>query len=125
MYIDVLDILRFDLNFTYTIREPEDKKYGTKLPNGSWNGIIGELQRRNADVGLCGLAVTEQRSKVVDFTVGLNEAACRLWMLIPERSFSWTTFVASFSEDYWIVLVSVTAGLSIVLFISFLFVNFD
>ena len=123
MYVDLLNILSFNLNFTYTIKQPKDMSYGQILDDGSWNGIIGELQRRNADVGLCGLAVTEERSKVVDFTVGVNEAGCRLWMLIPKRSFSWTTFVASFSEDYWIVLVSVTAGLSIVLFTSFLFVK--
>ena len=118
MYVDLLNILAFNLNFTYTIKQPKDMSYGQILDNGSWNGIIGELHRRNADIGLCDLAVTEQRSRVVDFTVGLNEGGCRLWMLIPKRSCSWTSFVASFSEDYWIVLVLVTAGLSLVLFIS-------
>ena len=123
MYVDVLKTLKNDLNFTYTIKYPSDMSYGQLLDNGSWNGIVGELHKQNADIGLCDLSVTEQRSKVVDFTVGLYIASARMWMMIPKRSFSWTTFVAVFADDYWIGLCSVTAGLSVVFFIIFLFIN--
>ena len=51
--------------------------------NGYWNGIVQELHEKNADIGLSVLTVTEERSELVDFTVGLNIDSIRLWMQIP------------------------------------------
>ena len=123
MYIDVLDILRFDLNFTYTIREPEDKKYGTKLENGSWNGIIGELHREKADIGLSDLSVTDFRAQVVDFTVGLYISSNKLYLKIPKRGLSWKTFTDVFDDMYWLAFSCVTAAISVLFYVIFLFVN--
>lgn len=41
--IDVLDALAKILGFKYDMYQVGDGKYGTALPNGSWNGMIGEL----------------------------------------------------------------------------------
>lgn len=41
--IDVLDALAKILGFKYDIYQVGDGKYGSPLPNGSWNGMIGEL----------------------------------------------------------------------------------
>lgn len=41
--IDVLDALAKILGFKYDIYQVGDGKYGSLLPNGSWNGMIGEL----------------------------------------------------------------------------------
>lgn len=41
--IDVLDALAKILGFKYEIYQVADSKYGSQLPNGSWNGMIGEL----------------------------------------------------------------------------------
>lgn len=41
--IDVLDALAKLLGFKYDIYQVGDGKYGSVLPNGSWNGMIGEL----------------------------------------------------------------------------------
>lgn len=41
--IDVLDSLAKILGFKYDIYQVGDGKYGSALPNGSWNGMIGEL----------------------------------------------------------------------------------
>lgn len=41
--IDVLDALAKILGFKYDIYQVGDGKYGSVLPNGSWNGMIGEL----------------------------------------------------------------------------------
>jgi hypothetical protein len=31
---------------------PEDKRYGSKNPNGTWSGIIGTVASKHADLGL-------------------------------------------------------------------------
>lgn len=41
--IDVLDALAKILGFKYDIYQVADSKYGSQLPNGSWNGMIGDL----------------------------------------------------------------------------------
>lgn len=41
--VDVLDALAKILGFKYDMYQVGDGKYGTALPNGSWNGMIGEL----------------------------------------------------------------------------------
>lgn len=41
--IDVLDALAKILGFKYDIYQVADGKYGSIQPNGSWNGMIGEL----------------------------------------------------------------------------------
>ena len=39
------------MNFTYTIVPPHDKQWGSSYGNGSWNGVVGMLQRKEADIG--------------------------------------------------------------------------
>lgn len=41
--IDILDALAKNLGFKYEIYQVVDNIYGSQLPNGSWNGMIGEL----------------------------------------------------------------------------------
>ena len=41
--IELLKKISQLLEFNYTLYEPEDRKYGSMLPNGSWNGMVNEL----------------------------------------------------------------------------------
>lgn len=58
--IDVLDALAKILGFKYEIYQVDDGKYGSPLPNGSWNGMIGEL------IGKVSLLVLEVHAWVAD-----------------------------------------------------------
>lgn len=44
--IDVLDALAKTLGFRYEIYQVADGKYGSPQPNGSWDGLIGELTNK-------------------------------------------------------------------------------
>ena len=48
----VLDYLREALNFTTTIVRPPDKSWGTANSTGHWSGMVGQVQRKEADIGL-------------------------------------------------------------------------
>ena len=41
--IDLIDLIKDEVNFTYTIYEVEDGLFGTTDANGNWNGLIGAL----------------------------------------------------------------------------------
>ncbi|XP_078382291.1 glutamate receptor 2-like [Oculina patagonica] len=67
--IDLLDELARNLKFTYEIYPSPDGLYGAETENGTWNGMIGELLCKRADIAVAALTVTERREKVVDFSV--------------------------------------------------------
>jgi len=48
---------------------PVERSSGSVLNNGSWNGLIGVLARREVDVAISGVIMTPMRTKVVDFTI--------------------------------------------------------
>ncbi len=41
--IDVLKKIAAKLHFNYEIKEIEDNSYGNVRPDGTWDGLIGEL----------------------------------------------------------------------------------
>ena len=49
MFAEIMPYLATSLNFTYNITLPKDGKWGTKQTDGSWNGLIGELHRKELD----------------------------------------------------------------------------
>ena len=66
--VKILKQLSRDLNFDYNISRINDCHYGSETMDGKWSGLIGELQRDNADIAIQAISVTEERSRVVNFT---------------------------------------------------------
>jgi len=52
---------------------PPENFWGVELPNGTWNGIMGVLERREADVSIHGLVATSARNSVVDFLAPISQ----------------------------------------------------
>ena len=123
MFVELLDTLQMFMNFTYVINRPSDGVFGNLQPNGTWTGVIGQLQVKNADIGLSDLSVTEQRSKVVDFTNGIFISSNKLYMKTPRRSLSWTTFSEVFDDLFMGSLMLEFITLSVIFFAIFYFVN--
>ncbi|KAG7170107.1 Ionotropic receptor 40a-like 5, partial [Homarus americanus] len=65
----ILNALASTLNFTYNIREPRDHQWGYRLDNGTYTGVIGAVEKYEADFSL-NVAFTGDREKVIDYTVG-------------------------------------------------------
>ena len=43
----------------------KDGYYGSSTQDGTWNGVIGELQRRRIDLSILDLSVTSERAQVI------------------------------------------------------------
>ncbi|MPC15309.1 putative glutamate receptor [Portunus trituberculatus] len=65
---NMINILAETLNFTYMLVQPLDKAWGSRLPNGSWTGMVGMVSRQEADLALGPFGQTESRTQAVDFT---------------------------------------------------------
>jgi hypothetical protein len=46
----------------------EEDKYGSVTSNGSWDGVVGVVTSRNADIGVSSIFVTKEKSEVVAYT---------------------------------------------------------
>lgn len=78
--IDLLQMLANDLNFEANVYLVEDGFYGSKI-NGSWNGLIGDLHRKKAELAVGQLTITKARMDVVDFVSPFMEIKQAIIML--------------------------------------------
>lgn len=66
-FIDPLNILSKELNFSVKYMSSIDGQWGAMDINGTWNGLIGMLVRGQADMAAAGLSQTIERTKVTTF----------------------------------------------------------
>eukprot|EP00795_Rhopilema_esculentum_P012309 gene12309-2957_t len=72
--IDILDKIAEEANFTYTLYEVADGKYG-HLEDGRWRGIVGDVLYKKADMALGMLTITSVRQEVVHFNTPFMEVS--------------------------------------------------
>ncbi|KAK8384273.1 hypothetical protein O3P69_009203 [Scylla paramamosain] len=69
--LKVVRALTEALNFTVDFRRPSDgEMWGWEQDNGSWTGLMGDLQRRKADIGVADLYIMEHYFTIIDMSVG-------------------------------------------------------
>ncbi|VDP73487.1 unnamed protein product [Echinostoma caproni] len=66
--VEVVNILAQRLNLTVKFIEQPDGKYGSRFASGHWDGIIGSLVTKHAEVGIGPIIQTTEANEVVDFT---------------------------------------------------------
>ncbi|CAF2995238.1 unnamed protein product [Rotaria socialis] len=116
--IDILVDLAERLNFTYEIEIVKDKTFGKKNEKGEWNGIIGELVYRRADLGLAGLTITYQREQAIDFTkpfltLGINILFKKAKHVKPKLF----GFFSPLSFDVWLYMIAAYFAVSFSLYV--------
>uniref|UniRef100_A0A8C1MAC0 Glutamate receptor n=1 Tax=Cyprinus carpio TaxID=7962 RepID=A0A8C1MAC0_CYPCA len=99
--IDVLDALANYLGFKYEIYVAPDHKYGSQQADGTWNGLIGELVFKRADVGLSALTITPERESVVDFTTRYMDYSVGVLLRKAERTVDMFACLAPFDLSLW------------------------
>ena len=51
LFADVWFNLQYVMNFTFYLSKPPDGQWGAIQPDGSWSGMVNELQKQRADMG--------------------------------------------------------------------------
>ncbi|CAG2195718.1 GRID1 [Mytilus edulis] len=83
----------------YEITQPLDGKWGAQMENGSWNGLIGQLERRDVDLVAAPVAVQISRENVVDFTIPYYYDAPAILLKKPDpNAKKWRTLIDPLSE---------------------------
>ncbi|CAL8104528.1 unnamed protein product [Calicophoron daubneyi] len=66
--IELFELIANELGLKYVYVEQKDGIYGTKQPDGRWNGMIGSVAYRETDVAIGRLMISNEAEKLIDFT---------------------------------------------------------
>ncbi|KAL5016289.1 hypothetical protein ScPMuIL_005878 [Solemya velum] len=92
--VEIVRTLAGDLNFTYHYEEPSDGEWG-RIVNGSWTGLVGQLEHRRADLIGAPLTMYYAREDVMDYVpvpFYIDYTTVMLKRLDPEIS-KWRTLI--------------------------------
>ncbi|XP_063289648.1 glutamate receptor ionotropic, delta-1 isoform X2 [Pelobates fuscus] len=115
--IDVLDALSQNLGFKYEIYQVPDGKYGHQLPNGSWNGMIGELINKRADLAVSAITITPERESVVDFSKRYLDYSVGILIKKPEERINIFSLFAPFDFAVWACIAAVIPVVGVLIFV--------
>ncbi|XP_029012947.1 probable glutamate receptor [Betta splendens] len=116
--IDLLSELSKILGFKYKVHLVKDNRYGLMDSSGNWNGMIGEVIRKEADLAVAPLTITAVREQFVDMTTPFMQTGIgfilRKDLASEESTFS---LLSPFSTDMWvgILIAFLLTGLCIFL----------
>ncbi|XP_069158723.1 probable glutamate receptor [Procambarus clarkii] len=109
----LLDALAASLNFTYSVVQG-DGYWGAPDENGSWNGMIGTVLRKEADLGLGPFGMSYTRSQVVDFTIPVFLEMLHVLVTRPLPVPDPWGFLAPFKWYVWVGLVAAVVAVVVV-----------
>ncbi|XP_069681549.1 probable glutamate receptor [Periplaneta americana] len=99
---EIWNILQKHLNFITDFRYPEDGNFGKVMQNGSWNGAMGMVQRKEVDFGCSSFLMTRSRNEAVKFLSPLLDVKTTLAIKEPNSfEVTWTEFLKPFSWQLW------------------------
>lgn len=101
---EYVDLILTTLGLKYRVVIPDDKEWGRLIPNGNWSGIIGMLQRGEADFGFNTLKISEQREQVVDFSNAYTADGLKFVSHAPGSIPSIFAYIYPFEVKLWIAI---------------------
>lgn len=87
------------------MRIVKDGKYGSENPNvaGGWDGIMGELIRRESDVAIASMTITSERERVVDFSKPFMSLGISIMIKKPAKPRpNFFSFLNPLSKEIWV-----------------------
>ncbi|XP_072312865.1 glutamate receptor ionotropic, delta-1-like [Eucyclogobius newberryi] len=115
--IDVLDALAKSLGFKYDIYQVSDSKYGSQLPNGTWNGMIGDLINKKADMAVSALTITPERESVVDFSKRYLDYSVGILLRKPVERLDMFSLLAPFEPSVWACVAASIPVVGVLIFL--------
>ncbi|XP_065310426.2 glutamate receptor 3-like isoform X2 [Dermacentor albipictus] len=107
----------------YSIRLVKDNKYGSrdKSAQSGWNGMIGEILRKEADIAVAPLTITAERSRAVYFSEPFMKSGLAVLARRHEEEslsvFSVFSFLRPLSWEVWLCLLSAYVAVAVLLFV--------
>ncbi|NXG69248.1 NMDE3 protein, partial [Baryphthengus martii] len=101
--IDILKKLAKTVKFSYDLYLVTNGKHG-KIVRGVWNGMIGEVYYKRADMAIGSLTINEERSEIVDFSVPFVETGISVMVARSNGTVSPSAFLEPYSPAVWVMM---------------------
>ncbi|GAB1597397.1 glutamate receptor, partial [Argonauta hians] len=112
--VELAEHLKRIINIDYIFRIVRDGNYGQKLKNGTWDGMIGELTRSEANIAIAPLTITSQREEVVDFSKPFMNVGISIMIKKPEKQKPGVfSFMEPLSLEIWTCIIFAFLGISL------------
>ncbi|KAJ9599599.1 hypothetical protein L9F63_009916, partial [Diploptera punctata] len=106
---EIFKNLAQDLNFTYRIKFQPGYAYG--LPptdsNSTWTGVLGDIQRGEADLSACEVSALGNRLTFMDFTIPVHITVRRLFIHEGLKKLEMYSYFWPFQISIWITFIAV------------------
>ena len=94
-----------------------ETKYGTEIEKGVWDGMVGALVNRDADLSIATLTINGAREKAVDFSKPFIDLGISIMIRKPEKQKPGVfSFLAPLSKGIWICVIISYVLVSLILF---------
>ncbi|XP_014208745.1 glutamate receptor 1 [Copidosoma floridanum] len=117
---DLAELITNKLNISWELQIVKDKKYGSENPDqpGGWDGMVGELIRREADMAIAPMTIMSERERVIDFSKPFMSLGISIMIKKPVKQNPGVfSFLNPLSKEIWVCIVFSCIGVSVVLFI--------
>ena len=106
-YYDIIREVALYLNMTFEIRLPDDGAWGTVDENGTWNGMVAQLLRREVDFVIAPFTVTHLRAGAVDFADhALEHEYCTgVFRKLSQEQDRFVLLMKPFQQIVWVLIV--------------------
>uniref|UniRef100_H3DLG1 Glutamate receptor n=1 Tax=Tetraodon nigroviridis TaxID=99883 RepID=H3DLG1_TETNG len=101
--IDVLKRLAKNVGFTYDLYLVTNGRHGKNI-DGEWNGMVGEVVSKRADMAIGSLTINEERSEVVEFSVPFVETGISVMVSRSNGTVSPSAFLEPYSPAVWVMM---------------------
>ncbi|XP_039287193.1 glutamate receptor 1-like isoform X1 [Nilaparvata lugens] len=117
---DLADLIAKRLGINYELRIVKDGQYGAENSDvkGGWDGMVGELIRKEADMAIAPMTITSERERVIDFSKPFMSLGISIMIKKPVKQKPGVfSFLNPLSKEIWVCVIFSYIGVSIVLFI--------
>ncbi|XP_028156300.1 glutamate receptor 1-like [Ostrinia furnacalis] len=117
--VDLAELLSDKLEIKYEFRLVKDGKYGNENPKiiGGWDGMVGEILRKEVDMVIAPLTVTMEREAVIDFSKTFLSFDLKPGANNIKEDSSIFSFLHPLSKELWVCILFSLFAVSVVLFL--------
>lgn len=114
--IDLLDAIQRKMGFQYILMTNKDGKMGSKNRNGKWNGLIGDIVEKRAQVAIGAITISAVRELDVDFSKPFMDFKVSLLMQKEKEQVNLFVFLQPFERNVWLSTLAVVIGITFLVF---------
>ncbi|XP_023178758.1 glutamate receptor 1 isoform X6 [Drosophila hydei] len=116
---DMAELIATRLGIKFELRLVQDGSYGAEnqFAPGGWDGMVGELVRKEADIAIAAMTITAERERVIDFTKPFMSLGISIMIKKPVKQTPGVfSFLNPLSQEIWISVILSYVGVSLVLY---------